>query len=328
MGIMETPIQALPLRQELEDVERSLKRALAAEVRVVAELGDYLYRTGGKRFRPALAILFYKLLGERGDYERLIELATVLELIHMATLVHDDVIDESEERRGQPALWRVWGSRMAVLQGDFIFSRVFKILNRQEDRLRFLITDTVEEILLGELLQEDLRWRVPTEEEYFEVIRRKTASLIATACAVGALLGDPRIEEGTLGAVQEAGLRLGLAYQMVDDLLDIFGDGRLGKPTWRDRDEGWITLPFVWLLERLPAGEHEEARRLLLTPELTEPERNQLRRLLAESGVREEFHARARDEVEAAKRLLKTLPETELLEAVMAALDFVVERDF
>lgn len=325
---METPIQALPLKRELEDVERYLKRTLASEIRVVAELGDYLYRSGGKRFRPALAILFYKLLGERGDYERLIELATVLELIHMATLVHDDVIDESEERRGRPTLWKAWGNRMAVLQGDFIFSRVFKILNRQEDRLRFLITDTVEEILLGELLQEDLRWQIPTEEEYFEVIRRKTASLIATSCAVGALLGDPEISGGTLEVVQEAGLRLGLAYQMIDDLLDIFGDGRLGKPTWRDRDEGWITLPFVQLLARLPEERRPEVRRLLLTPELSTAEREELQRLLEESGVREEFHAQARQEVEAAKELLATLPATELRAAVMAALDFVVERDF
>ena len=325
---METPIQALPLKQELEEVEQNLQRALTAEVRVVAELGDYLYRSGGKRFRPALAILFYKLLGEHGDHTKLIELATVLELIHMATLVHDDVIDESAERRGQPALWKAWGNRMAILQGDFIFSRVFKILNRQEDRIRFLITDTVEEILLGELLQEDLRWRVPTEREYFEVIRRKTASLIATSCAVGALLGDPGIDRGALEAVHEAGLRLGLAYQMVDDLLDIFGDDRLGKPTWRDRDEGWITLPFVWLLARLPGEQRVEVRRLLLKPELTTVEREQLRGLLVESGIREEFRARARAEVGAAKRLLERLPETELREAVIGALDFVVERDF
>ncbi|MFQ6117387.1 MAG: polyprenyl synthetase family protein, partial [Candidatus Bipolaricaulia bacterium] len=231
-------MEILPL-EELAEVEAWLQASLSSEISVVTELGDYLLQGKGKRLRPALAILFYKLFGGQGDHETLVEMATVLELVHLATLVHDDVIDESAERRGRPALWTVFGNRMAVLQGDFIFSRVFATLNRQEARLRFLVTDTVEEILAGELLQEELRWRIPTEAEYFEVIRRKTAALISAACAVGALIGDPGVPEEQFQRVREAGLLLGIAYQMADDLLDIFGDGHLGKPRWKDRDEGW-----------------------------------------------------------------------------------------
>jgi len=324
---MEAPIQVLPLKEELEAVEERLRLSLDSQVRIVAELGSYLYATGGKRFRPALAILFYKLLGERGPKCELIELATVLELIHLATLVHDDVIDESEERRGGPSLWKAWSNRMAVLQGDFIFSRVFKLLNRQEERLRLLIIETVEQLLEGELLQEDLRWQIPTEEEYFEVIRRKTAALISAACTVGALLGDPAIPEEDLRAIRRAGVHLGTAYQLVDDLLDIFGDERLGKPTWKDRDEGWITLPFIRLLRRLPEGERERVSGLLRSVELSSLEKDYLLAQLEGYNIREESLRVAQEEVDRAKQLLSVLPETELRALLMALVDFVVERD-
>jgi octaprenyl-diphosphate synthase len=319
-------MEILPL-EELSEVEERLRTSLASEVPVVAELGEYLSRSGGKRLRPSLTILFYKLLGGRGDHETLIEMATVLELIHLATLVHDDVIDGSVERRGRPALWTVRGNRMAVLQGDFIFSRVFTILNRQEARLRFLVTDTVEEILEGELLQEDLRWKIPTEAEYFEVIRRKTAALISTACAVGALIGDPEIPEERFRQVREAGLRLGIAYQMADDLLDIFGDGHLGKPRWKDRDEGWITLPYIRLLTLVDGEDQERLRLLLQAEELTAAEREELLRLLESFNIKKSFTAEAQAQVAEAKRLLSRIEESKLKELLLEMMDFAVERD-
>lgn len=319
-------MKILPL-EELAEVEGRLRESLRSEIPVVAELGDYLYCSKGKRLRPALAILFYKLLGSQGDQRTLIEMATVLELIHLATLVHDDVIDQSVERRGRPALWTIFGNRMAVLQGDFIFSRVFALLNRQEARLRSLITETVEEILEGELLQEDLRWRIPTEAEYFEVIRRKTAALISTACAVGALIGDPQISEERFYRVREAGLRLGIAYQMADDLLDIFGDGHLGKPRWKDRDEGWITLPYIRLLTSVDGEDRERLRLLLQAEELTATEREELLRLLNYFNIRESFTAEARALVAEAKQLLSEIEESKLKELLLEMMDFAVERD-
>ena len=318
--------QILPL-EELSEVEERLQASLTSEVPIVNELGSYLSQSGGKRLRPALAILFYKLLGGQGDHETLIEMATVLELIHLATLVHDDVIDESVERRGRPALWTVRGNRIAVLQGDFIFSRVFAILNRQRARLRFLITDTVEEILEGELLQEELRWRIPTEAEYFEVIRRKTAALISAACTVGALIGAPRISEEQSQQVRQAGLKLGIAYQMADDLLDIFGDGHLGKPRWKDRDEGWITLPYVRLLTAVDGEDQERLRLLLQAEELTAAEREGLLRQFAAYNIKESFTAEARALVIEAKRLLSGLGESELKGLLLGMMDFAVERD-
>jgi len=318
----------IPPLQELAEVEERLGESLRSEIPVVAELGDYLHRSRGKRLRPALAIIFYRLLGSRGERRTLIEMATVLELIHLATLVHDDVIDQSIERRGRPALWRVWGNRTAVLQGDFIVSRAFTLLNRQEARLRSLIIATVEEILEGELLQEDLRWRIPTEAEYFEVIRRKTAALISTACAVGALIGDPQISGERFSQVREAGLRLGIAYQMADDLLDIFGDGQLGKPRWKDRDEGWITLPYIRLLASVDGEDRERLRLLLQAEELTAAEREELLRLLHSFNIRESFTAEAQALVAEAKRLLSgIIEESKLKGLLLEMMDFAVERD-
>ena len=319
-------LEILPL-EELSEVEERLQASLTSDLPVVNELSSYLFQSEGKRLRPTLVIIFYKLLGGRGSRETLIEMATVLELIHLATLVHDDVIDESVERRGHPALWTVFGNRMAVLQGDFIFSRVFAILNRQEARLRFLVTDTVEEILQGEILQEGLRGRVPTEREYFEVIQRKTAALISAACAVGALIGDPQLPEEQFRRVREAGLRLGTAYQMADDLLDIFGDGHLGKPRWKDRDEGWITLPYIRLLASVDGEERERLHRLLQAERLSAAEREELLRLFSYFNIKESFTAEAQALIDEAKQLLAELEESELKELLLEMMDFAVERD-
>jgi octaprenyl-diphosphate synthase len=315
------------LPEELAEVEERLRESLSSEISLVAKLGDYLYRSGGKRLRPTLAILFYRLLGARGVPKALVEMAAALELIHLATLVHDDVLDGSAQRRSRPALWTIWGHRTAVLQGDFVFSRAFSILNRQKARLRLLIVKTVEEILKGELLQEELRWSLPTAEEYFAVVRGKTAALISTACAAGALLGDPRISQERFQAIRQAGLKLGIVYQMTDDLLDIFGDGQLGKPLWRDRDGGWITLPFIRLLERAAHDDKERLCLLLQAEELTAVEREELLRRLQSDKIKESFALEARALVAEAKQLLAGWGEPEYEEALFELMDAMVERD-
>lgn len=314
----------LYVKEELEAVERRLGILLSSEIEVISSLSKYLYFTGGKRFRPALVILFYKLLGGNGDEEAVVDMATALEMIHLATLAHDDVIDAAERRRDMPSLWKRWNNRMAILGGDFIFLRIFRVLNEQGQELRSLVTEAVERTLEGELLQEGLRWRIPTEEEYFQVIERKTAALISASCAAGALLGDPAIPKGRLSRVKEAGLRLGTAYQMIDDLLDIFGDQSLGKPTWKDRDEGWITLPFIQLLE-LSHGDGA-VRSLLEAKELNSLERKELLDQLEEYNIEESFREEAKKEVEEAKELLRWLRPRELKDLLVEMMNFVVER--
>ena len=312
---------------ELQAVQRRLQHLLQSEIPIVSELGKYLSNAGGKRFRPALLLFFYKMASTQvtrfHPQDDAIEIATLLEMIHMATLAHDDVIDQADQRRHQASLPYEWGNRKAVLEGDFIFSRVFKVLNRYEAPIRLKVIEAVEEVLGGELLQESLRWKVPTEEEYFRVIEGKTASLIAASCALGAMLGDVDLAQSQIEEVYNAGMQLGTAYQMVDDLLDIFGDEQIGKPVWSDRNGGWLTLPFIRLLEK---SSSEEILPLLLAKTITAHECEFLLEQLQEKGIRDAFFASARDRVERAKPLLLWLPESPLKQALFASFNYVIER--
>lgn len=311
------------LQGDLEEVERVLAEKLVSSVPVVSDLGRYLVESGGKRFRPALVLLFYKLLGERGDKKDAVELAAVVEMIHLATLAHDDVLDEAPERRGRASLWKLSGSQIAVLEGDFIFSRAFRLLNRQPFPIRERIIEAVEEVLEGELLQESLRGQVPTEDEYERVIRGKTGALIRAACAVGALVGDPDLPEERLVSIERAGLLLGMAYQMIDDLLDVFGDEALGKPRGIDQRGGWLTWPYLRLLKR--TGD-PQLREKLREP-LPEPQRQEFVAQMVRLGIREEFAERARALVEEAKEQLSWLADSPLKAVLFQGFDFVIERD-
>ncbi len=317
------------IESELLAVERRLQILLQSEIPIVSELGLYLTHAGGKRFRPALVLFFYNMLSEQAPpqhahpKDEAIEQAALLEMIHMATLAHDDVIDRADQRRHHASLHLEWGNRKAVYEGDFIFSRVFKVLNRYEMPIRSLVIEAVEDVLEGELLQESLRWQVATEEEYYRVIQGKTASLIAAACALGARLGNTCLSSNRVNAIYEAGSHLGTAYQMVDDLLDIFGDD-IGKPTWSDRNGGWLTLPFIWLLERSNAA--DELLSLLQARTITEHEREYLLAQLNEKGIHQAIVASAREQIERAKLLLQWLPDSAVKQALFSSFCYVLDR--
>jgi len=309
------------LEGELIEVEKVLRRLLHSEIPAVADLGHYLLESGGKRFRPALTLLFYKLLGGKGPSSSAIELAAVIEMIHLATLAHDDVIDQAPARRNQPSLWMRSNNRSAVLEGDFIFSRAFRLLNPQPIEIRSLIIEAVEKLLEGELLQESLRWKLPTPEEYDMVIERKTAVLISGACAIGALLGDPRLERQKLESIRQAGMLLGRAYQLVDDLLDVFGDDKLDKPTWTDQRGGWLTWPYIRLVEEEP-----QLGPLLQKGPLGEEEKLKVLEEMARCRIHEQGIARAKQAVAEAKARLSWIADCELKDALFSGFDFVVTR--
>lgn len=312
------------VKDELAQVERLLAERLQSDIPVVADLGRYLLGSGGKRFRPALVILFYKLLGAKGPRRAAIELAAVIEMIHLATLAHDDVIDQAPERRGRASLWARSSNRSAVLEGDFIFSRAFRLLNPHPYRVREIVIEATEQVLEGELLQESLRGRLPTVEEYKQVIAGKTAALIRAACAVGALCGEPELSEEHLQAIQQAGQLLGIAYQMIDDLLDVFGDECLGKPRWIDQEGGWLTWPYIQLIKQ--SSDRAIAERLQQGP-IDEPDRQRILQEMARYRIREQFLERARAAIEEAKVQLRWLADSELKALLLDSFDFVVQRD-
>ncbi|MFQ5794374.1 MAG: polyprenyl synthetase family protein [Candidatus Bipolaricaulia bacterium] len=314
------------ISEELGAIEERLTALLASELELIQEINRHM--VSGKRYRPALALFFYKLFGGEADREQIVEAAATLEMLHLATLTHDDVIDQAEMRRNRPSLRERWNNRVSVLYGDFILARVLRALHGMDDRVRAVFVETVERISRGEMLQEALRGKIPTRRQYFEVIANKTGALIETACVMGALLGDPEIEEERLKPIAAAGLALGIAYQMVDDFLDIFGEAaRIGKPTWKDRGESWITLPFIQLLERVEGTERQSIESLLNSQKGLKPaEQEYLIRQLDTCGVKAWFLSEVRSRINHAKVPVDEFEDSEYKQGLIASIDFVVAR--
>ncbi|NPU84990.1 MAG: polyprenyl synthetase family protein [Syntrophaceae bacterium] len=241
---------------DLGQVEAFMEREFRSEVALIPEISHYLIGSGGKRFRPLLLIACANLSGYRG--ERSARLAAVLEFIHTATLLHDDVIDEGQLRRGKASANTVWGNAASVLVGDFLYSKSFRILSDDGsiDVLR-LMSETTNIMSEGEVFQlvrsGDVRI---TEQDYLTIIEKKTAILMAAACAIGGILGGHGQER--TAALRRFGLLLGMAFQMTDDTLDYMAEeAQFGKTIGKDLQEGKLTLPLIIALGRC-AGEERE----------------------------------------------------------------------
>ncbi|HWW74324.1 MAG TPA: polyprenyl synthetase family protein, partial [Pyrinomonadaceae bacterium] len=239
--------------QELALVEEEFERQARSNIQVIAYIGDYLRASGGKRVRPALTLLSTRAAGGDASRANVVRMATVMELLHTATLVHDDIIDNAETRRNRPSINSRFGNQTAVLMGDWLYMSAFET-SLQERSLTVLdiLTAVTRKMTEGELLQLTLLGRADvTEEQYFDVLRRKTAYLFSACCEIGAILAGTgeREREG----LRDYGLHLGGAFQLVDDLLDFTSDeGSLGKAAGADLLEGKVTLPLIYLLEDEP----------------------------------------------------------------------------
>ncbi len=241
-----------PVRDELARVEREFARHLESRVDVIPQMGKYIQMSGGKRVRPAVLLLAARLCGYTGD--RAVLNAAVVEFIHTATLVHDDIIDGAETRRGRLAAHSRWGSDVTVLLGDYLYIRSMAMALTQDTlEIVRLLCDVTLKMIEGELYQLTKTGDVNvTEEEHFEIIKRKTAHLFAGCAEIGGLLGDCSPEQRV--ALREYGFNLGIAFQMVDDVLDYTAEeSALGKPIGGDLREGKVTLPVILLLQRAGA---------------------------------------------------------------------------
>jgi len=237
-------------------VERALRDQLPSEARLIGALGEHVISSGGKRMRPALLLLTAELCGYTGP--RRVQIAAALELLHTATLVHDDVVDLSDLRRGRPSANAVWGNRRAVLAGDFFYARASSMV--VEDGSMAIVerfADTVRLMAEGELLQLQFSFdSAATEAQYYEVIDRKSAALLCTACECGAILGGAT--RGERRSIAMFGRELGLAFQLRDDALDYErSSGELGKERYADLQEGKVTLPLLLTLKRCTNSERE-----------------------------------------------------------------------
>jgi octaprenyl-diphosphate synthase len=239
-------IQGL-VADKLALVDIELQRNLGSEVGIIDELGAYLAAGGGKRIRPLLLLLAAGLAGYRGSYDA--KLAAVFEFIHNATLVHDDIIDEADTRRGRDALCRVYGNELAVLMGDYLYIRAMNMaLEAGRIEIIRILASATQKMIEGEIMAHHSRRRLDIgADQHLEIVRRKTAHLFSGCCEVAAVLGE--LEGEPREALSSFGMDLGVTFQLVDDLLDLTADTEtLGKPAASDLREGRLTLPVIHLL--------------------------------------------------------------------------------
>ena len=315
-----------PIREDLDAVEQEFVRHIQSRVALIPEMGRYIQKSGGKRVRPAVLLMASRLSGYQGD--RAVLYASVVEFIHTATLVHDDIIDGADLRRGRMAVHSRWGNDITVLLGDYLYIKSMAMALTY-DSLEIIrqLCDVTLRMIEGELYQLTKAGDVDiTEEEHFEIIRRKTAYLFGGCAQIGGMLGGVTRERED--ALREYGFNLGVAFQLVDDLLDYTADqDALGKPIGGDLREGKVTLPVIFLLQRGGAEADGLIRSVVADRAVTPDQWGDIRKLLVEHRATEMAYARAVEYAECAKGCLSVFPPSRERDALMALPDYVLSRD-
>jgi len=316
-----------PIEAKLKLVEARLQERTRSGIPTISLIGDYLVEGGGKRIRPALLLLASHLLGCEG--ERDVTYAAMIEFIHTATLVHDDIIDGAETRRGRLAAHSQWGSDVTVLLGDYLYIRSMAMALTQDTlEIVRLLCDVTLRMIEGELYQLTKNGDATiTEDEHFEIIRRKTAHLFSGCAEIGGLLGQCSAEQRV--ALREYGFNLGIAFQMVDDVLDYTAEAAaLGKPIGGDLREGKITLPIILLLQRTGADVHALVQDIVATNRVTPEAWRTVKELLVRHGAVEDTFARAVTYGERARaHLVGAFAPSEPRDGLLALVDYVLSRD-
>jgi len=308
---------------DLKRVEEHMELYLRSEVRLIPEIIQHLVGGGGKRFRPLLLLATSDLCGYRG--ERRYPLSAIIEFIHTASLLHDDVIDGADTRRGKPSANRVWGNAASVLVGDFLYSKSFKLMTEDGNQAVLkLLSTTTNTMSEGEVFQlmkaGDTRI---TEKEYLSIIEKKTAILISAACAIGGILGNA--PDSGIEALTRFGMRLGAAFQITDDTLDyVAQEEEFGKAIGQDLREGKLTLPLIRTIKK---GTAEE--RAFIRKGIEEKDEGATRAIMAliqrHDGIGYAL-TKAKACIDEAKGLLAPFADSEAKTALLAVADYIIER--
>ena len=312
---------------ELAQVEDEFERQARSNIQVIAYIGDYLRASGGKRVRPALTILSNYAVGGDGARHNSIRMATVMEFLHTATLVHDDIIDKAETRRNRPSINSRFGNQTAVLMGDWLYMSAFETsLAERSLAILDILTAVTRKMTEGELLQLTLLGHTSvTEDQYFDIITRKTAYLFSACCEIGAILGGAASDEQC--RLRDYGMNLGTAFQLVDDLLDFTSsDESLGKPTGVDLLEGKLTLPLIYLLKSEPSA-RTSLQTVMADSGYDRISRAQLLAALEGSGAISRARQRAYEYAETARAGLEGLPDSDYCDALRAIPSYIIERN-
>lgn len=310
---------------DLSKVEAGLRQFALSQEKTLTGIGTHLLRAGGKRLRPALFLLSAKT--QVYDPERLVPVAVALELIHTASLVHDDVIDEAATRRGRETASAKWGNMVSVLAGDFLFAQAFAAISHIADRrIIAALSQLVSNMCEGEITQFlNIFNPAQTEEEYLLRIQKKTADFLACACDLGSYMADAG--EAVIDGLKEYGYCVGMAFQITDDILDVTGDdGELGKPVGNDLRQGIITLPAIYTLRHSPA--RDELRLMLGRRSLTPGEVSRGLEIIRAAGAVEYAAGLAGQYIRRAKEMINVVQDRALREKFSLIADYVGQRSY
>ena len=315
------------IANELTQVELEFERQARSNVQVIDYLGEYLRASGGKRVRPALAILSNYAVGGDGSRYNSIRMATVMEFLHTATLVHDDIIDKADTRRKRPTVNALYGNETAVLMGDWLYMSAFETsLAERSLPVLDILTSVTRKMTEGEILQLTLLGDADVSEaQYFDVLKRKTAYLFSASCEIGAILGGATEKQQT--ALRDYGLNLGTAFQLIDDLLDFTSsEAALGKAAGADLLGGKVTLPLIYLREAEPTA-RELVQTVLREGKYSSVGQQDLIDVMVRSGALEKARARADEFAEDARAALEILPDSEYSDSLKSLPTYILDRD-
>lgn len=314
------------IANELAQVEAEFERQARSNVQVIEYLGAYLRESGGKRVRPALTILSNYSVGGDGSTYNSIRMATVMEFLHTATLVHDDIIDSADTRRNRPTVNALFGNETAVLMGDWLYMSAFETsLAERSLPILDILTRVTRKMTEGELLQLTTLGKTDvTEQQYLDIIQRKTAYLFSACCEVGAILG--KANETEQQALADYGLNLGMAFQLTDDLLDFTSkEDELGKGIGVDLLGGKVTLPLIDLMEQQPST--RDMIQSVMAEGYQTVSRRQLLDALDRVGAIDRARTRADEFSEAARDALNVLPPSPFVDSLRSIATYVLDRD-
>jgi octaprenyl-diphosphate synthase len=312
--------------EELKSVEQELLGIFSSNVFLIPMIGKHIMGSGGKRMRPLFLLLSADLCGYKGKNRDL--LAAIIEAIHTASLLHDDVIDGADTRRGRPAAHALWGNQIVILVGDYLYSKALKIaVDQKKQKVMEALSEATTRMTEGEILQlHKIGDPEITKEEYFEIVAAKTGVLISAACRIGGILAEQPEDKET--ALARFGMKAGIAFQLADDVLDYVAKQKdLGKKLGKDLEEGKITMPLIYLLKTATDNEREEIRDII--KESTDGSSSHLDRIMQ---LFSKYHAIdealkiAQRLVEEAKAELDVFPPSAEKEALLALAEYAMQR--
>ena len=315
------------LGEDLKKVGIEFKKNLHSDIFLIRKMGEYILENGGKRIRPLLVLLSAKLCNYKGESH--IPFASIVEFIHTATLLQDDVVEEADLRRGNASANTVWGNGASVLVGDFLYAKSFYLMIEHGDmEILKVISKTTTNMSEGEILQL-LKTSDPetTEDEYLEIVKNKTAILMSSACRIGAILG--RVSKERKDALAGFGLNIGMAFQLTDDCLGYTSNNKeLGKAVGNDLKEGKITMPLIHLLKNSSPDEKEELLKLIGTSSIEDTRLMYVMNLINRYKSVEYAMIKARNYLNDAKICLDVFEPSAERSALLGLADYVFERRF